>query len=121
MALAGGIALLAPMTLMVLHKDLATALVTVAVAVLLFAVRIAYFPRPGSAVTDCWCNWCLCGGGVGGCGLEYLRPHQPPPLHPPHELRQFCRDRRRRFLFIYLFILTYMYKQSDFADIVLRT
>jgi Family of unknown function (DUF6594) len=41
MALAGGAALVAPMILMVLHKDLVTTLVTVSVSVFIFAVLIA--------------------------------------------------------------------------------
>jgi uncharacterized membrane protein YhaH (DUF805 family) len=42
-ALFGGVALVAPMLLMVLHKDRATDLATTSVAVLLFAVAVAYY------------------------------------------------------------------------------
>jgi hypothetical protein len=42
-ALFGGITLIGPMLLMVLHKDKATDLLTTSVAVFLFAIVVAYF------------------------------------------------------------------------------
>ncbi len=45
LALAGGIALGSPMLLMVLHRELATSLVTVGVSVFIFAVAIPSFSQ----------------------------------------------------------------------------
>jgi hypothetical protein len=42
-ALAGGMALLIPMLIMVLHKDLLTTLLTVSVAIVIFSVLIAVY------------------------------------------------------------------------------
>jgi hypothetical protein len=43
MGLCGGLALIAPMLLMVLHKDEATTLSTVSIATMLFALGLAFF------------------------------------------------------------------------------
>ena len=51
MGLLGGLALISPMLLMVLHKDLLTTLLTVSVSTILFAAALAFFTRlPGETV-----------------------------------------------------------------------
>lgn len=45
MGLLGGLALISPMLLMVLHQDLLTTLLTVSVSTILFAGALAFFTR----------------------------------------------------------------------------
>lgn len=51
MGLFGGIALIAPMLLMVLHRDRTTALATTSASVILFAVAVAFLPLASPDLT----------------------------------------------------------------------